>query len=167
MVDWILPSIEDGLPPVTRPMTLLIVAGAAEGGAFAGRQAEQPEALEEVAADLLAEVRADRVVRPDQRLRRRETAIDRDVLGRGGPRHDSPKRAGRDKGEGNSRSRSHGRRFLPNLSVGLCGTQSSVSRPSGPAKALLHPAPDTKENTASFASSSGTCAGAVCPFRCW
>ena len=27
MLDWIRPSIDDGFPPVTRPITLLIVAG--------------------------------------------------------------------------------------------------------------------------------------------
>jgi hypothetical protein len=37
--------------------------------------------VEEVAADLLAEIGADPVVRPDQRLRRGETAIYRNVLG--------------------------------------------------------------------------------------
>jgi len=57
--------------------------GAAESRAFARRQAEASEAVEKVAADLLAEVRADRVVGPDQGLRRRETPIDRDALGCG------------------------------------------------------------------------------------
>jgi hypothetical protein len=85
-------------------MTLLIVAGplkVALSGVGVCERPELPEAVEEVAADLLAEVRADRVVRPDQRLRRREAAIDRNVLGRGHLRYRSRKRASCNKGERN------------------------------------------------------------------
>jgi hypothetical protein len=65
--------------------------------------------VEEVAADLLAEIGANRVVRADQRLRRREPAVDRDVLSRGHPRHNRRKETGHDKGERNFGSQSHGR----------------------------------------------------------
>jgi len=56
--------------------------GATERGALARRQTKLPEAVEEVAANLLAEIGGDRVVRPDQGLRRREAPIDRDILRR-------------------------------------------------------------------------------------
>ncbi len=68
--------------------------GPVERGAFAGRQTKLAEAVEEVAADLLAETGADRVVGPDHRLRRREAAIDGNVLGCGAPRHHGRKQAG-------------------------------------------------------------------------
>jgi len=94
----------------------------AERGAFAGREAELSEAVEQIAADLLAEVGADRVVRPDQRLGRREMAIDSDVLGRRHPRRHSRKCAGHDKGEKIFGSQSHWRTFLRDVTVELCGT---------------------------------------------
>ena len=42
--------------------------------------------MKQIAADLLAEVGTDRVVRPDQCLCRREAAVDRDVLRQNRPR---------------------------------------------------------------------------------
>ncbi len=103
-------------------------AGGGERGFLGGRKAELAKAVEEVAADLLAEAGTDRVVRPDQRLGRRETAIDRDVLGRGHPRHHSRQRAGCDKGEGCFRSQRHGRCLPGNVFVKLCATELILSR---------------------------------------
>ncbi len=61
MVDWILPSIDETLPPVTPPITLLTVFGPLNAAVWPVDKPNLPEALKEVAADLLAEVRADRI----------------------------------------------------------------------------------------------------------
>jgi len=77
-------------------------ASRGKGSALVDRrvgEAELAETVKEVAADLLSEIGADRIVRPDQRLRRRETAVDRDVLRGSGPRRESRKHAGADNGE--------------------------------------------------------------------
>ena len=95
MLDWILPSIDGELPPVTRPMIIVDGGRPAECSAFAGRQAKLPEAVEQVAADLLAEIGGDRVVRSDQGLGRRQTAVNRDVLGHCRPRQRCCKQASR------------------------------------------------------------------------
>src|SRR4051794_30408292 len=94
MVDWIRPSIEDAFPPVTRPMTLLIVAGPLNAALSPapdrtarsfGRGCCRP---------------ACRGLRRSNTPGRREAAIDRDLLGVGDLRYDRH-RAGRDEGEGN------------------------------------------------------------------
>ena len=56
------------------------VRGAAEIRALAFVQAENAEAVEEVAANLLAQIRGDRVVGAGQRLRRGKRAVDGYVL---------------------------------------------------------------------------------------
>jgi hypothetical protein len=69
-VDWILPFIKDNLPPVTRAMTLLTVAGPKKMALSPVVRQNSPEALEEVAADLLAGICAGCVIRPRPGLRR-------------------------------------------------------------------------------------------------
>jgi hypothetical protein len=112
MVDWI-PAVDGRRIAAGHPADdIADRRGAAERGALARSQTKLSKAVEEVAADLLAEIGGDRVVRPDQGLDRLETAIDCDVLGRSDLRHDCH-RAGRE-GEGNLGAQSQGERFLPN-----------------------------------------------------
>ena len=64
-------------------------------------QAELSKTVEQVSADLLAEVGADRIVRPKQGLRRpgMQTTVDYDVLRRAHLRLGSREHAGSDNGE--------------------------------------------------------------------
>src|SRR5262249_1327962 len=94
----------------------------AEGRGVAFDQTELAKTVKQVSADLLAEVRADRIVGPGQRLGRRETAVNRDVPGRSRPRLKRCERAQREKREENFGSHSHGDGYLSGATLELCET---------------------------------------------
>ncbi len=115
-------AVDGGLSAAGDPADHIVDYGrAAEGGDVTGRQTELPKAVEEVAADLLAEIRGDRVVRPGQRLRRREAAIDRDILRRGHLRHESRQRADANESEVKAGLQSHRQECLRKLTINYAG----------------------------------------------
>ena len=82
MVEAIVPLMLDRAPPVTRLITFWVVAGPLKVALSPAFRPNCRKTVEEVAADLFAEVRAYRVVGSNERLGRREAAVNRDILRR-------------------------------------------------------------------------------------
>ena len=76
MSERILPSIEEGLPLVTRARMLCTLAGPGEGRRLRAVQVKLTEALKEIAAHLLSKIGLDHEIGPGQRPACPETAIE-------------------------------------------------------------------------------------------
>src|SRR6266568_3431776 len=103
-------------------------AGPAEIGALALVQPENAKAVEQIAADLLAEVRGDRVARPGQRYFRPQAAVSRNVLRRSNARNQTAKQQYRESRGQMFKARRH-RMQGPrsHKTVELCGRCSTLS----------------------------------------
>ena len=110
MVERMVPSVSERVPPVTRLITLRDAGRTAERRALAAGEREVPEAVEQVAAGAAAEVGADREVRAGEPAAGADGSVGEDLRG-GACRHG-------ERGDGDQRSCHHGDALRPGFSHG-------------------------------------------------